>query len=76
MNFVEKELNARAEYEILIPTFYSHVFMNKNTNEFFDLAVWDIGKVILTYIDEDTCEQNAKSKEEEIKNYSEIYENN
>lgn len=59
-----------------IPTFYSHVFMNKNTNQFFDLAVWDIGKVIPRYIDEDTCEQDAKSIEEAIKNYSEIYKIN
>ena len=41
--------------------------MNKNTNQFFDLAVWDIGTVIPRYIDEDTCEQDAKSIEEAIK---------
>lgn len=52
-----------------IPIFYAHIFRNENTNEFFDLAVWDIGKVIPRYIDEYSNEQDAKSIEEAIKKY-------
>ncbi|MFJ8531106.1 hypothetical protein [Bacillus sp. NPDC094106] len=51
-----------------IPIYYSHCFFNKNTGKWFDLAVWDIGEVIPTYIDGCSNEQIAKSIEEAIKN--------
>lgn len=53
-----------------IPIFYSHCFLNKQTNEQFDLAVWDLGEVIPRYINDYSNEQDAKSIEEAIKKYS------
>ena len=47
--------------------FYAHIFQNENTDESFELAVWDISKVIPRYIDEYSNEQDAKSIEEAIK---------
>lgn len=55
-----------------IPIFYAHIFQNENTNESFELAVWDIGKVMPRYIDEYSNEQDAKSIEEAIKKYRQI----
>ncbi|PGA62192.1 hypothetical protein [Bacillus pseudomycoides] len=66
----EKDFDIRGWGIWEIPIFYAHVFSNKTTNEFFDLAVWDIGKVIPRYIDEHSNEQDAKSIEEAIKKYS------
>lgn len=53
-----------------IPTFYAHCFRNKKKNQYFDLAVWDIGDVIPRYLDDDCCEKDAKSIQEAINNFS------
>ncbi|MFR9694800.1 hypothetical protein ACL02V_29245 [Bacillus mobilis] len=58
-----------------IPIYYSHCFYHKTTEHRFDLMVLTIGEVIPAYIDYSE-EKDAKSIEEAIKNYSEIYENN
>lgn len=52
-----------------IPTFYSHVFRNAKKNEWFDLAVWDIGEVIPRYLCERANEQDAKTIQEAIERY-------
>src|SRR5690606_21786102 len=53
-----------------IPIFYAHIFRNKQTNQYFDLAVWDIGKVVPRYLDDNCCEQDAETIQEAIENYS------
>lgn len=51
-----------------IPIFYSHCFWNKTEKKAFDLAVWDIGKVIPRYI-KNGNEEDAASIEEAIEKY-------
>ncbi|MGM2306236.1 hypothetical protein HB665_24230 [Bacillus paranthracis] len=58
-----------------IPIYYTHCFYNKTKEQRFDLMVLNIGEVIPAYIDYSE-EKDAKSIEEAIKNYSEIYEIN
>lgn len=53
-----------------IPIFYSHCFWNTNTKQAFDLAVWDIGKVMPRYLDSRANEQNAKTIQEAIEKYN------
>jgi len=52
-----------------IPVFYSHVFMNKQTNKMFDLVVWNIGEVVPRYLDERQNEQDALTIREAMKKY-------
>ncbi|MCQ4925024.1 hypothetical protein NE686_18125 [Tissierella carlieri] len=58
-----------------IPIFYAHCFLNNNTKKAFDLAVYDIGKVIVRYIDSDMNEEDCETIEQSIENYNmEMYE--
>lgn len=55
-----------------IPIFYSHCFWNKQEKKAFDLAVWDIGKVIPRYI-KNGNEEDAASIQEAIEKYDYEY---
>jgi len=52
-----------------IPTFYSHCFLNIENKQAFDLVVWDIGEVIVRFLNNASCEEDANSIEEAIDKY-------
>lgn len=71
ITYIEKENFDITGWKLFeIPIFYAHCFRNDKTNQYFDLAVWDIGEVIPRYLDDNCCEQNSKSIQEAIDNYS------
>lgn len=53
-----------------IPIYYAHCFYNSNTNKAFDLAVCDIGEVIVRYIDSNINEEDCETIEKAIENYN------
>lgn len=52
-----------------IPVFYSHCFWNMNKEQAFDLVVWDIGKVIVRYLNDELNEADAESIDDAINKY-------
>ncbi|MGC6589083.1 hypothetical protein ACPV3A_29580 [Paenibacillus sp. Dod16] len=74
ISYIEKErYNISGWMLFEIPVFYSHCFYNEQTQEAFDLAVWDIGEVIPRYLDSASNEQDAKTIQDAInKGYSDF----
>ncbi|GAF66420.1 putatice ATPase [Bacillus sp. TS-2] len=71
ITYIEKEKFDITGWELFeIPIFYAHCFRNEKTNQNFDLAVWEIGEVIPRYLDDNFNEQDSKSIQEAIDNYS------
>ncbi|MGZ9869566.1 hypothetical protein ACU3L3_14200 [Priestia endophytica] len=52
-----------------IPISFCYCFYNKSTDESFDLKVWDTGRVVPIYLDNEQDDREANSIQEAIEKY-------
>ena len=65
----DTEFNIKGWSLIEIPIFFTFCFGHIKNNKFFDLDVYEIGKVIPKYVDEYDNEKEVESIQEAIKKY-------
>ncbi|MGG4263766.1 hypothetical protein [Peribacillus simplex] len=71
ISYIEKEnFDIRGWMLLEVPIFYNHCFWNEQTDENFDLVVWELGEVIPRYLDSEINERDAKTIQEAIDKYS------